>query len=80
VLTFGGFSGNDDVVLVEDLSEMAADGELRYILGMPQQKPDIAIWVAENCTIVDVPGVVEKRQAPKFDGQGEDVLFDCGEG
>ncbi|MDP2858679.1 MAG: hypothetical protein Q8P50_11975, partial [Bacillota bacterium] len=50
--------GLDNVVDVERLAKMTADGELRFVLGGPQlqgQKPEIAAWLAENCTIVPPP-------------------------
>ncbi|MBU0512258.1 MAG: hypothetical protein KJ638_11245, partial [Chloroflexi bacterium] len=88
VLTFGGFTGNDDVVSVDDLIEMIESGELRYILGIPQQKQEIAQWMRQACTVVDVPGVTTAQTNPPApgnapaagpQGQGQDdVLFDCG--
>lgn len=84
VLTFGGFGGRDDVVSVEDLEQMVASGELRYILGMPHQKQDIAQWVAENCSVVDVPGLTatvqnqNQNNRPGPGGQNDEVLYDCG--
>ncbi len=59
VLYLGGFMGQDEVVTNEDLSRMAADGELRYIYwnsntrgrGLGGQS-DISAWVAANCVPV----------------------------
>ncbi|MFQ5616784.1 MAG: hypothetical protein ACE5GO_10065, partial [Anaerolineales bacterium] len=86
VLTFGGFTGNDDVVDLGGLLEMLDSGELRYILGLPQNKPEIAGWMVDNCSVVDVPGVTSQpnRQpgpgkAPDGPrGQESEVLYDCG--
>ena len=86
VLTFGGFTGRDNVVGVDDLVEMIENGELRYILGIPQQKAEIVQWMRQACTVVDVPGVesAQPSQQPAPDnvpdgpqGQNE-MLFDCG--
>ena len=82
VLTFGGFGGRDDVVNLEALIEMIDNGELRYILGIPQQKQEIAQWIVSSCSVVDVPGVIAlpqiqgNRSGPG--GQNEEVLYDCG--
>lgn len=84
VLTFGGFGGGDNVVSLSDMMEMIADGELRYILGIPQQKQDIAQWMAANCSVVDVPGSTATTQTqnqnnrPGPGGQNNEVLYDCG--
>ena len=82
VLTFGGFGGRDDVVGLEELIEMIDNGELRYILGLPQQKQDISQWMVNSCSVVDVPGVIAMPQIqnsrPGPAGQTEEVLYDCG--
>jgi 4-amino-4-deoxy-L-arabinose transferase-like glycosyltransferase len=81
VLTFGGFNGRDDVIDVEELARMVADGELRYVLGqgLEQHKPEIAAWLENSCSVVDVPGVetVSVRRTPGPGAQGG-VLYDCG--
>jgi len=82
VLTFGGFSGRDAVVSVEDLIEMIENGDLRFILGTPQQKREIAQWMANTCTVVDLPGLTNTSQnqndRPGPGGQNDEVLYDCG--
>ena len=82
VLTFGGFSGKDNVVGVDDLIEMIENGELRYILGLPQQKLEIAQWMLNSCSVVDLPGVTATPQflniRPNPGGQTSEVLYDCG--
>lgn len=82
VLTFGGFGGRDEVISLDELIEMIENGELRYILGLPQQKQAIAQWMVNSCTIVDVPGVTATPQGqnnrPGPGGQSEEVLYDCG--
>jgi 4-amino-4-deoxy-L-arabinose transferase-like glycosyltransferase len=81
VLTFGGFSGGDDVITVEQLAEMVADEEIRFVIfdgSLQQRKPEIATWIQSNCSIVPLPGLTTDRsrlpQGPDQTGQ----LFDCG--
>ena len=60
VLYMGGFSGRDPVVDADDLRQMVASGELRYILYDSQQnggpggppRSDIAQWLAASCTLI----------------------------
>jgi 4-amino-4-deoxy-L-arabinose transferase-like glycosyltransferase len=55
VLYMGGFGGQDEVVTAEDLAEMVANGELRYILygGDRGNKQDISNWLASSCSVVE---------------------------
>ncbi len=83
VLTFGGFSGKDNVVDVDQLAQMVTDGELRFVLGPLNQKPEINAWLTDNCTTVTIPGAVRSGPAPSprpgADGPGQaDILYDCG--
>ena len=86
VLTFGGFSGGDNVVDVDRLAQMVADGELRFVLaddGFARQKREIGAWLADNCTTVAIPGATQSRLAsnpmPRPGGPGQaNVLYDCG--
>ncbi len=82
VLTFGGFGGRDDVIGLGELIEMIDNGDLRYILGIPQQKQEIAQWMSTSCSVVDVPGVISMPQiqgGPSGPGgHTEEVLYDCG--
>jgi 4-amino-4-deoxy-L-arabinose transferase-like glycosyltransferase len=88
VLTFGGFSGGDNVVDVDTLAQMVADGELRFVLsdeGLARQKPEIAAWLTDNCTAVAIPGATQPQLAgnPTFRPAGlvqDNVLYDCGKG
>ncbi len=86
VLTFGGFTGRDNVISVEQLAEMVAAGEIRFVISdgsLQQQKPEIASWVQRNCTIVSLPGMPTSTLQP---GQGRTprdpgqtgMLLDCG--
>jgi 4-amino-4-deoxy-L-arabinose transferase-like glycosyltransferase len=74
-LALGGFHGGDDVVTVEELAEMVAEGELRYILGgegLALAKPEISHWVESTCSTVEVPSL------PDSDPRQHLVLYDCG--
>jgi len=54
VLFMGGFSGSDEVVTVDDLKEMVANGELRYILygGDRGGNAEITAWLKDSCSVV----------------------------
>jgi hypothetical protein len=82
VFTFGGFTGRDAVVDLDGFVEMVESGELRYVLGLPHQKPDIARWIRGNCRVVDVPGAASQAgsstDGPR--GRPDELLFDCGLG
>ena len=57
VLYLGGFMGQDNVVSANELSDLVAKGELRYIYwdargGNFEGQPDISTWVRANCTAV----------------------------
>ena len=71
VLYMGGFGGQDEVVTTEDLAEMVANGELRYVMygGDRGGKQDIANWLQTSCTIV-----------PEFSQQNNQVNFQQGPG
>ena len=81
----GGFSGSDNVIDVTQLAQMIADGELRFVLGsqrLAQQKPEIAGYLANSCTIVSIPGVAQPgptgKQPLSPGGPGEpNILYDC---
>lgn len=86
VLTFGGFSGSDNVVDVDQLAQMVADSELRFVLaddGLARQKREIAAWLRDNCTTVHIPGATQSGLAsnqpfvPAGPGQAS-VLYNCG--
>ena len=88
VLTFGGFTGSDNVVDVDQLAQMVADGELRFVLaddGFARQKREIGAWLTDNCTTVVIPGATQPERAnnqpfqPGGPGQAS-VLYDCGSG
>jgi 4-amino-4-deoxy-L-arabinose transferase-like glycosyltransferase len=88
VLTFGGFTGSDQVIDAAGLAQMVSDGELRFVLFSVQisrSHPDIARWVQQTCTPVDVPGLnMQPSQPPSSRNVGlpsppqNEVLYDCG--
>ncbi|MBI3166467.1 MAG: glycosyltransferase family 39 protein [Anaerolineales bacterium] len=56
VLYAGGFKGSDEVVTAEDLAQMAADGEIRYVYWGSQgsgNKSEISNWIASACAVVE---------------------------
>jgi 4-amino-4-deoxy-L-arabinose transferase-like glycosyltransferase len=66
VLTFGGFSGSDKVISVDQLAQMVASGELRFVLAGPQltqRKPEIGNWVTQHCSIVTLAGMTSPSTA-----------------
>lgn len=77
VLALGGFTGGDQAITVEQLADMVASGQLRYVLAL-QLRPDVMRWVQANCQVVSewaggrggAPGL-PNRQA---------LLYDCGAG
>jgi len=90
VLTFGGFSGRDQVIDAAGVAAMVANGELRYILyseNIGNSHRDIAAWVTESCLPVSVPGVeVQEQRAQQNPNQQnvrlgapdqKEVLYDC---
>jgi 4-amino-4-deoxy-L-arabinose transferase-like glycosyltransferase len=85
VLTFGGFSGGDSVVDADQLAQMVAEGELRFVLaddGLARQKREIAAWLTDNCTTVVIPGATQSavgsKPTSRPPGPGQaNVLYDC---
>ncbi len=70
VLYMGGFGGQDEVVTVDDLKEMVANGELRYILygGDRGNKQDIVDWLSTSCAVVNdyrSVNAVQGQQGPR---------------
>jgi len=78
VLTFGGFSGGDNIVSAADLAQMVADGQVRYVLGLPQQKPDLAQWISANCSAVGIKTSKVSETFEVLPGPQSEVLYDCG--
>jgi 4-amino-4-deoxy-L-arabinose transferase-like glycosyltransferase len=85
VLYMGGFSGSDDVVSADDLAQLVANGELRYVLfggGGQGNKQEILNWLQSSCSVVEQfnPRGVTARQFPQGgpgQNQGGQVLYEC---
>jgi 4-amino-4-deoxy-L-arabinose transferase-like glycosyltransferase len=73
VLYMGGFGGQDDVVGAEDLAEMVANGELRYILygGDRGNKQDISNWLAASCEVASQFSDGNAQGANQIHGQNQ---------
>lgn len=79
VLYMGGFSGGDPVVSADDLAQMVADGELRYVLfGMDgrNNKQDVVQWLAGSCKAVEQFSQGAGAFPPQVP-QGRQVLYEC---
>lgn len=81
VLYMGGFGGQDNVVNAEDLAEMVANGELRYVLygGDRGGKQDIANWLQVSCSVV--PEFSQSNNqigTPPGPGNQAMMLYQCG--
>jgi len=76
VLYMGGFSGGDEVVTVDDLKELVANGDLRYILygGDRGNQQDIANWLNNSCAIVNDFSTINQGQGPQAQGM---TLYSC---
>lgn len=72
VLYMGGFAGQDDVVSVDDLATMVANGELRYVLFSNGNKQEIARWLDASCSIV--PGLTTPGNGPENSAA---TLYQC---
>ncbi len=57
VLYIGGFTGDDPVVDADDLTQMVANGELRYILwGRQGTSKELEAWIHSHGTLVEEMG------------------------
>lgn len=76
VLYMGGFSGSDEVVTVDDLKELVANGDLRYILYGDERsnKQDISNWLNTSCTIAREFIHTNTAQVPRNQGL---ILYEC---
>ncbi|HMV28108.1 MAG TPA: hypothetical protein PKE23_01900, partial [Anaerolineales bacterium] len=76
VLYMGGFSGGDAVVTVDDLKELVANGELRYILyGGDRGNQEITSWLNSSCAIVnDFNDLSQAQQGPQNQAM---TLYSC---
>jgi len=76
VLFMGGFSGGDEVVTVDDLKELVANGELRYVLYGDERsnKQDFSNWLNTSCVIVREFSNTNTAQVPRNQGL---ILYEC---
>jgi 4-amino-4-deoxy-L-arabinose transferase-like glycosyltransferase len=85
VLYMGGFNGGDDVVSADELAQMVANGELRYVLfgGGQGNKQDITTWLQSSCTVVEqfsqkgTAGAQFPQGGPGGPNNGPQTLYDC---
>ena len=83
VLYIGGFGGGDEVVNADDLAEMVANDEIRYVLyGGNRGKQDITNWLTSACTLVNEFGNLNMNNPePQQNSQGPQnqrmTLYEC---
>ncbi|KXK14856.1 MAG: glycosyl transferase family protein [Chloroflexi bacterium OLB14] len=76
VLYIGGFGGGDEVVSVDDLQTIVANGELRYVLyGGDRGKQNITNWLNSSCTVVNGFDVMTNN--PRGDESQSMKLYEC---
>ena len=74
VLALGGFSGNDDIFPLEELTTRFAGGDLRYVLMSQQlakQDAEFTRWVTNNCQVVPLPGMRPPGQSQQQPPPGQ---------
>ena len=80
VLYMGGFGGADQVVDAEDLQEMVANGELRFIFyaNNRNSKGGIAQWLNNSCQVVPrFSANLDRSALPNQTNANELMLYDC---
>jgi len=79
VLFMGGFSGSDQVVTAEDLAQLVANGELRYVLygGDRGGKQGISNWLQTSCSPVTQFSQVTRPTGRQGEGNMEMTLYKC---
>ncbi|HKZ70439.1 MAG TPA: hypothetical protein VJ020_10190, partial [Anaerolineales bacterium] len=81
VMAMGGFSGGDQILSVDELAGMVADGEVRFFLVPPQEnrQSELIGWVTGNCQ--PVPSSAWESSQANLSGPGPGGgpvrLFDC---
>lgn len=73
VLFMGGFAGQDVVVSAEDLAQMVADGELRYVLygDVRGDQQDVSNWLSSSCSVVSEFSNVNDGNQPSAKNQAD---------
>lgn len=81
VLYMGGFGGGDNVVSADDLAQMVANGELRYVLfgaDGRNNKQDVRQWLQTSCSVVSEFSQTTAQFQQQGPGQnGGKVLYEC---
>jgi 4-amino-4-deoxy-L-arabinose transferase-like glycosyltransferase len=76
VLTFGGFSGSDNIVDAQRLAQLVTAGKVRFVLGQGlERKSDLFAWVKAHCASADVKSS-NANQPMRV--ESSPTLFDCG--
>jgi hypothetical protein len=77
--------GSDNIIDLQEFANMVENGEIQYVLGIPTQKPEIAQWMRQTCSVINpntgeiIPGFVPKGGTNPGNAQGGRVeLYDCG--
>ena len=81
VLYMGGFNGSDPVVAADDIAQMVADGELRYIMlgdGRRGNQQGVNQWVQANCTAVPASETGMSSAPGPDNRQNNSELYRCG--
>jgi 4-amino-4-deoxy-L-arabinose transferase-like glycosyltransferase len=76
VMAMGGFSGGDQILTVDELQEMVAEGEVRFFLVSPQegQQNELVRWVTSSCAAVPQRAW---GTAPSDGPGGPTQVYDC---
>lgn len=81
VLFMGGFGGQDEVVNVDDLAAMVANGELKYVMygEIRGGKDDITSWLNASCLIVPEFSKTSNQNINNQQGPGnqQTTLYQC---
>lgn len=81
VLYMGGFGGQDEVVTVDDLAAMIANGELKYVMygDIRGGNEDITSWLNASCLIVPEFSKTSNQNISNQQGPGnqQTTLYQC---
>lgn len=82
-MAMGGFSGGDNILTADSLSQLVADGEVRFFLTSDQNGPPgrgqnntLATWITQDCTAVSLPTTQTTPTGPR-PAEPTPQLFDC---
>ena len=90
VLTFGGFSGSDPIVDVEELAELVESGQLSLVLfntNAQREKAELRTWLQQNCQALSVANLLQQgarkanpsnpAEAQNQAAQNSATLYNC---